>query len=205
MSGCGKTVLTSTVLEHVLDVRLEESTALYFFFDFSDARKQQLGHLLRSLAFQLYSKHIEYRSELDTAYTCYDGGVRQIANDTLLACLTSMLSKPSEVTIILDALDECTERTALLQWIERHVINSRLDIRLLLVSKDETDIRQSLSSIIRLGNAVEIEKNNIASDISTFIHGTINDPYGKLHWRCGEHPTLLNEVETTLRDKSDGM
>jgi hypothetical protein len=51
--GCGKTVLTSTVIE---DLRRSQSpsplqTLLYFYFDFTDSRKQSFKNTLRSLIF----------------------------------------------------------------------------------------------------------------------------------------------------------
>lgn len=50
--GCGKTVLSSAIIEKL---EMDSShTVLYFFFDFSDAEKRSLEGMLRSLINQLY-------------------------------------------------------------------------------------------------------------------------------------------------------
>jgi predicted ATPase len=56
LAGCGKTVLTSTILDHLHDARPDSCVCLDFFFDFREIDKQHLANLLRSLAFQLYSQ-----------------------------------------------------------------------------------------------------------------------------------------------------
>lgn len=51
----GKTVLSSTVVENVLndDNTRERSSVLYFFFDFNDIDKQGCENMIRSLISQL--------------------------------------------------------------------------------------------------------------------------------------------------------
>ncbi|TIA44617.1 hypothetical protein D6C79_06209, partial [Aureobasidium pullulans] len=55
LAGCGKTVLSASIIEDLQQSRLSRSTTLlYFYFDFNDVRKQTLDGLLRSLVWQKY-------------------------------------------------------------------------------------------------------------------------------------------------------
>ena len=52
--GCGKTVLCSTIIEHLRQIKDPSHIVLDFFFDFKDNEKQSLDKLVRSLVVQLY-------------------------------------------------------------------------------------------------------------------------------------------------------
>jgi predicted ATPase len=74
LAGCGKTVLTSTILDHLHDARPGSCVCLDFLFDFRDQDKQHLDNLLRSLAFQLYSQCADTRKDLDSLFNSCDDG-----------------------------------------------------------------------------------------------------------------------------------
>lgn len=74
--GCGKTVLSATIIDHLQ--HLDPSrVVLYFFFDISDIDKQSLDKLLRSLVAQLYSKCENSRKELEKLFLSSESGQRQ--------------------------------------------------------------------------------------------------------------------------------
>jgi predicted AAA+ superfamily ATPase len=53
--GCGKTILSSTVLQNVLESSEEDigQAVVYFYFDFTDPQKQDPELMIRSLISQL--------------------------------------------------------------------------------------------------------------------------------------------------------
>ncbi|KAL3295266.1 ankyrin repeat [Colletotrichum asianum] len=53
LGGCGKTVLSSAILDSLK--QSHNGVILYFFFDFSDSQKRTVGGLIRTLLFQLCS------------------------------------------------------------------------------------------------------------------------------------------------------
>ncbi|KNB15969.1 hypothetical protein FOXG_14283 [Fusarium oxysporum f. sp. lycopersici 4287] len=83
LAGCGKTILSTTILDHLLQI--DTHTTLAFFFDFNDARKQKLEDLLRSLAVQLYYTGNEAARRLDNLFTSHDDGRRQPDTNALSA------------------------------------------------------------------------------------------------------------------------
>jgi hypothetical protein len=62
LAGCGKTILSTTILDHLLQI--DTHTTLTFFFDFNDARKQKLEDLLRSLVFSFITPETKPREDL---------------------------------------------------------------------------------------------------------------------------------------------
>ncbi|EXK77074.1 hypothetical protein FOQG_18203 [Fusarium oxysporum f. sp. raphani 54005] len=116
LAGCGKTIPSTTILDHLLQI--DTYTTLAFFFDFSDPRKQKLEDLLRSLAVQLYHTGNEAARRLDSLFTSHGDGRRQPDTNALSACVDTMIQTAGKVFIIIDALDECAAREELLQWLK---------------------------------------------------------------------------------------
>ncbi|KAJ5531400.1 hypothetical protein N7527_004793 [Penicillium freii] len=141
MPGCGKTVLSAAILDHIKQTKV--SATLNFFFDFTDTRKQKVDDILRSLAFQLYCSQPESQQDLDTLFMSYDNRQRQLDNDSLSICLKGMMRAYKKLFIILDALDECSKRSELLVWMEKF-IPTLLYIQLIATSRPEGEIKRNL-------------------------------------------------------------
>src|SRR5947209_7612016 len=119
--GCGKTILSSTIIED-LEKTLRRQSLLYFYFDFSDTNKQTLESMVRSLTSQLYSKCGGASKEFDSLFSSCEYGRRQPSCESLCKAFLHMTELVKEVWIVLDALDECRTRKGqptkgLLSWI----------------------------------------------------------------------------------------
>lgn len=118
-AGCGKTVLITTILDHLPSS--DTHTTLSFFFDFNDTGKQRLDNLLHSLAAQLYRSGDKAKRSLDDLFASHNAGKEQPDTTSLSACVNTMIEAIGKVYVIIDALDECTERAKLIQWLEPSV------------------------------------------------------------------------------------
>ena len=107
--GCGKTILSSIIIQH-LDSTISPLSTLYFYFDFNNINKQTLGSLVKSLIMQLYWKRPELWELLNTLFISCDEGHRQPTSESLYSLFFRMLELTEEVWIVLDALDECRTR-----------------------------------------------------------------------------------------------
>jgi hypothetical protein len=103
-AGCGKTVLATTVLDHLLSSDIH--TTLSFFFDFNDPGKQRLEDLLRSLAVQLYRSENKATRSLDDLFASHNTGGKQPDTTALSACINTMIGAIGKAYIVIDALDE---------------------------------------------------------------------------------------------------
>ncbi|ORY14383.1 hypothetical protein BCR34DRAFT_560322 [Clohesyomyces aquaticus] len=115
--GCGKTILSSTVLQNILQHCQDDpgKVTAYFFFDFNDLQKQDPEMMVRSLLCQISQQSIKIPASLDALFSSSENGQRQPSTHALLEALRSMLQELPQVYIVLDALDECAQRVELME------------------------------------------------------------------------------------------
>lgn len=201
--GCGKTILSSTILENVLDRAhtKPDSAVLYFYFDFNDAEKQQPEKMIRSLICQLSMYCAD--SILHNLYSSYSNGRRQPSGEVLLNTLHQMMTSLGDIYVILDALDECAERDELLPDLEEVVSWEDTDLHLLITSRRETDIEETLTPLSDRQNRFAIQSARVDADIRTYIHRRLQIDRKLKRWQ--KEPNVQIEIEDTLTRKADGM
>ncbi|KAJ5688691.1 Ankyrin repeat protein [Penicillium macrosclerotiorum] len=205
--GCGKSVLCSTAIEHLNDKEGNGSSGivLAFFFDFTDSSKSSLDQLLRSLLEQLYIRSPTSRPVLELLHRESVETMRHPTTKSLSSTLFAMSRKSTEsIQIVIDALDECKTRTELLVWIQELIKAQETDnIQLLVSSRKEEDIERALSSCLTQDDGISIQGQAVDADIKTYVHGMIRSENGFRRWSA--RPDVLNEIETELMKKADGM
>ncbi|KAL4812423.1 Pfs, NACHT and ankyrin domain protein [Aspergillus spinulosporus] len=168
LAGCGKTVLSATVLDYL--VRENSGLILSFFFDFSDTTKQTLDGMLLSLAFQLYQCGIDSAIHLDTLYHQHHNGNNKPATKALLEIIFKILIVHKKVYIILDALDESKTRDDILLWIKDVVSRPELvHIQLLFTGRPESEFQRCIPSFIGEQNCLPVANQAVNSDIRTWV------------------------------------
>ncbi|KAK4182388.1 ankryin repeat protein, partial [Podospora australis] len=204
LTGCGKTVLTSTILDYLYDARPSSCVCLDFFFDFRDKDKQHLDNLLRLLALQLYLQCADARKDLDTLFTSCDDGRKQPTTVSLSSTVHGMMKHPKKLQIILDALDECVTRAELLNWMKRLVRPDLKHIQLIATSRQEEEIESSLGEWIHKDNRIPIDSDSIKEDIHSYVKARLqsSEDFQK---RWASKPSVLEEVESAIGGKADGM
>ncbi|CAD0093851.1 unnamed protein product, partial [Aureobasidium mustum] len=198
--GCGKTVLSSTIIEHLQkDTTCQE--LFYFYFDFTDFNKQSLDSLLRSLVYQVYRSRPESRQRLEELWAFYDQGDRQASTSSLQNELLAMLSGIDDICIVLDALDESVSRNGVLAWLKMLIKSTHC--RILVTSRREEDIESALQSWTRAEQRLLIPQNEVNKDISVYVKDQIRNGYELERWRS--RPDVQDEIEATLVNRADGI
>ncbi|EWZ78701.1 hypothetical protein FOWG_17079 [Fusarium oxysporum f. sp. lycopersici MN25] len=198
LAGCGKTILSTTILDHLLQI--DTHTTLAFFFDFNDARKQKLEDLLRSLAVQLYYTGNEAARRLDNLFTSHDDGRRQPDTNALSACVDTMIQTAGKVFIIIDALDECTAREELLQWL-KHLASRKA--QLIVTGRPEVEFESAIPRSFGKRNCVQLDKNVINADIRSYVEATLEQKPDFVDKKLS--PSILEEIRDKIGDGADGM
>jgi hypothetical protein len=174
-AGCGKSVLSSTIIQYTF--RHRRSNPLigiaFFYFTFNDESKQDTSAMLRALVLQLAGQLKDQDAPVAPLYQSYRGSTPP--DQALLDCLHQLVRKFDDVYLVVDALDESprhTHREDLLQALEdiRHWSESGL--HLLVTSRDEQDIREHLDP--PAGQVVLMKNDSIDSDITSFISGHLD-------------------------------
>ncbi|KAJ5504613.1 NACHT nucleoside triphosphatase [Penicillium fimorum] len=134
LAGCGKSVLSTTVLDHLANGN--DGLILSFFFDFNDVAKQTLEGMLRSLAFQLFRGGVDSANHLDALFQAHRSGSDQPRTKELWSIVFKMLEAHKKVYVVLDALDESKTRDAVLEWIRDMVSRPDLELDKKAVNSD---------------------------------------------------------------------
>ncbi|KAI2603684.1 ankyrin repeat-containing domain protein [Hypoxylon sp. NC1633] len=198
--GCGKTILSSTVVEDLRNTHPDNY--LYFYFDFKDNEKQHLHNAIRSLVSQLYYQRKDVRKYLDSLHSSCGDGSRQPSLESLCTTFQNMVEQSDEVWIILDALDECTTRKELLSWI-RTLRNLQMNIHFLVTSRPEQDITATIESFPCIQGIIHIQSDLIKEDIRRYVNARVQVDEGLKRWQS--RPDVQSEIEAALMEKADGM
>ncbi|KAI6350943.1 hypothetical protein MCOR25_010262 [Pyricularia grisea] len=115
LSGCGKTVLESSIITRLKSEVDIPRTTLYFFFGFDDKGKKTVDQLVLSFLFQLYDQVNCSRDVLDSALKSSEHG--ELSTEQLSTILKNMMQASKQtIYVVLDALDECSPRTNIITY-----------------------------------------------------------------------------------------
>jgi hypothetical protein len=203
--GCGKTILSATIMEHLRQTAAVEPSlvTLEFFFDFSDTDKQSLNKLVRSLIAQLYSACPDSRAELDGVFSSHKEGNRQPTEKSIFGTFSRMLNHVRKVQIAIDALDECETRKDLLLWIESLINVRHPGLYLFVTSRKEEEIESKLQHLISDKDIVPIPEDLVNSDIRAYVYQRLRHDRGFERW--SSHPNVQSKIESELMQKANGM
>ncbi|KAG7423376.1 Ankyrin repeat and KH domain-containing protein 1 [Fusarium oxysporum f. sp. raphani] len=202
MPGCGKTVLGTTILDHLMNI--DDHITLDFFFDFSDTTKQTVDGMLRSLVFQLYKLGIDSSKELDGLFQSHRDGRDQPATKTLLGCLRTMMRVPRKICLVLDGLDESTTRVELLKWMKDVLSAPELDhVRLIATGRPEAEFQRGIPPLIGKGNCLLLDKDAINADIRSYVMARLERSPEFARWASS--PSVLEQIRNKIGSKPDGM
>ena len=192
---------SSTIVQDVmLHCQSDQTVAImYFYFDFSDTEKQRYENFIRSLVVQLSKQSMNTPEVLSTIYSRCQEGQQQPTTDDLVLTLQHMLRDFHEIFIILDALDECTEREELLGLVEK-IVDWKLEkLHVLATSRRENDIEETLTPLIT--GQICIQSALVNADICVHIRERLQNDR-----KLRKLPKDVRiEIEKTLIDGANGM
>ncbi len=181
----------------------------FFYCDFREDQKKDLRGLLSSLLAQLCRQSDAYYDILSKFYSEHANGSRYPGNDALAECLKDLLklSGQAPVYLIVDALDECPNTSAIpspranvLNLIEELIKSKIPDLRVCVTSRPEMDILDVLDTLASHTLSLHDENGQI-NDIEEYIKSVINtDPKNK-RWKAEDKKLVID----VLTRKADGM
>ncbi|KAA6409051.1 MAG: vegetative incompatibility het-e-1 [Lasallia pustulata] len=204
-AGCGKTVLSSTIIDAVLQEPQSKSeiAVAYFYFDFNDVEKQKSDKMIRSLITQLSRQSKKKLNKLEALFASCNNGGRQPDVEGLLTVLKEVVEGFDETYIVLDALDECSDREELLECIEEIQGWKLRQFHMLVTSRWLIDIKESLEPLTEPRGRICIQSALVNADIRTYVHEKLQNDRCLKRW--SSKPEVQEEIETALMQKADGM
>jgi NACHT domain len=203
--GCGKTILTSTIIENIVQhCHFGHNLAVvYFYFDFNDIEKRRHEKMICSLIVQLSVQSTSTSRALESLFSSCMNGERQPTTSALLETLRQMVQAFDEAFVIIDALDECEERQELLEDIEIFAKWKTERLHILATSRREKDIEERIEYLIHDEGRVCIQNTLVNDDIRAYTHERLQTDWDLRRWR--NKPEVQQEIEKTLMNKADGM
>ena len=180
-----------------------------FYYDFREDEKKGLRGLLSSVLVQLSNQSNSYYDVLSAFYSTHRDGAQIPSDDELVRFLKGLLSLPGQVSVylVVDALDECSNTSALssprkeVLKILDDLINARLpNLHICLTSRPETDIKPVLEPLSFRSVSLHDESGQ-KEDIANYIKSVVNTNSDMRRWKL-EHKQLVIDV---LTKRADGM
>ncbi|PVH93685.1 hypothetical protein DM02DRAFT_661734 [Periconia macrospinosa] len=209
--GCGKTMLSTYLIEHLtLGHAPSVKPRVFYFFCDDKVRYQRDGNaILRGILYQILQqhrkliKHVKNRFDIDgpslanSFPALWELFLKVVADSTL-----------GPIEIILDAVDECETKTrnSLLNALAQ-LIKGRGDaygqsdnyIKFLITSRPSFRSSHSFGELMRHRICIERNQSNISGDVKLVIRSKVHEIAERFH--CDE--ATKNYLEEALYSKSD--
>jgi hypothetical protein len=201
---------SSSIIEDIIAMEKAGLTSLAFFYcDFREDRKKDLRGLLSSLLVQLCYQSDSYCDILLKFYSEHAMGARYPSDDELARCLTDLLKLPGHppVYVIVDALDECPNRSAVrspraevLNLIQELIKSQSPNLHICVTSRPETDIKDVLDNLTFPSVSLHDEDGQ-KRDIEDYIRSVIQTHPNSRRWKEDDQRLVID----VLTEKVDGM
>ena len=126
-------------------------------------------------------------------------GKQQPGSDDLVKTLISLFKDSHRTYLIVDALDECSERKGLLRTIRRIVQTHSGHVNVLVTSREERDIWEGMEGVIL--DSVNLECGGLDADIERHIHKCLESD---TDWR-NDPAHVKEEIQDALVKGAHGM
>ena len=204
-AGCGKTILSSTIIADRFDScdGSDGSYLAYFFFDFNDYRKQQSSLMITSIIEQLYKQSHNIRVDLESLFSSHRDGQQAVDPAILLVILQAAVRNSTHTYIVLDALDECPHISDLLSFIDTIIGWGLPALHVLCTSRWLAKVEEGMQDITTAYCRVRLDNDAVDADISDYITYTVRNDSKLERWRG--QIKVQEDIRVSLTRKANGM
>jgi hypothetical protein len=192
---------SSTVIEQLVRYceQIPRTAIAYFYFNFNDTEKRDIGYLVRSLITQLSAQCESTPAILLNLYQSHKNGRMPVDDHVLIATLRSLVLTFHNAYIVFDALDERSDCEEILQFI--HTIED-WDIErlhLAVTSRQLPEIEESLSGLVT--EKVCLHDSELNEDIVIYVADKLQNDKTLAKWP----PEIRLQIQNKLLDEEGGM
>ncbi|MCJ1271985.1 hypothetical protein MMC22_011891, partial [Lobaria immixta] len=207
--GVGKTKLVSTVIDDLLEAFKQfpnDEAFAYFYCDRNQSDRQDPTLILSSFVRQLSTFRDSgvlpqptvqmYDQKQQTAFA--SGTLKSKESHAVLAELFQIYP---QITLVVDALDECNRETRLgfIDVLDKLIAESSKPVKILISSRRDRDLEHRFED----GPNVQIKAIDNRDDIAIFVNHEITT--SEKFWRVDLSSELKELICDTLVDRSEGM
>jgi hypothetical protein len=168
--GAGKTMIAAIAIEYLQQkVQQDDIGLAYLFCNYKSQAVQTTSSLLAALLKQLVQNRPDLSNEIQSMYKSHSTKGTKPSVDDILGLLKSICSKYPAVFIIVDALDEISDRGIAKNLVDKiYELQAGKDVQLLCTSRHLPDLTQKFGSSLMLEVKAEEE------DVRQYISGQIS-------------------------------
>jgi hypothetical protein len=191
--GAGKTILCSTIIDHMSQYCEGDSAnrVVYFYFDFANNKKQTVANLLKSVIYQLIASE---RVIPDSAASLHSrcNGLQEPNLDELVEVVLAEVSQIGRTFLMVDALDECPkeERRVFFETFVKRSLPSNLNV--LIASRKEPDIEAALGQ--SFSRTICIQNTVIDADVRVHVGKAIARDARLMKWKAAIRDEILDAI-----------
>lgn len=178
------------------------STVAFYYFSFNDSEKQKVCNILRSLIAQLAAQNDRLLVNVEALHDYYPQGGPPV--DALKITLRSALELQGEVSLLVDALDECPSdggvRQEFCATLAEFSSWGLSNLHILATSRREPDIEEALSQISAM-TAISIQNQVVDTDVGLHVRSQLASETKLKKWPYH----IKDEIEVTLVAGANGM
>lgn len=208
--GCGKSSLVSRVIEwHLERLSFDHLTQVaYFYCSRTKGEAQDPGTtpetVMSSIASQLLwspdgSGIAERVSNLYKSWRNERPDEARLSLEESSNIVAELVNSWSQTTIIIDALDECSQPYPLLRTLKRVIGSSAGRVKLFVSSRMNVDVADVLVDVSR----VEIQVQDTSADVYKYVWKELKE--GDRRLLKGREPELEDRMIATLNSRAQGM
>ncbi|KAI5838326.1 ankyrin repeat-containing domain protein [Morchella snyderi] len=217
-AGYGKTTLVSYIIDQLQAETYNENILTYFYCNYKEDSRRRPETVLRTLVKQFCLKDLRVGGPnfvplpVSSIYVKRElaghasGGLRCQESTDLIINLSKMYH---QVTIVVDALDECYHETRRELFLSlKSIVESGSNVKVFLASRFEQDIALMFEGY----KCHYIQASDNTKDINNYIDLQLNIRCNRRN--CGTEELLLDgevdealkeEISRTLKEKANGM
>lgn len=202
IAGCGKTILSSTIIDHLQDdcCNNPRKVLMYFYFDFDDTKRQSPEDMLRGVISQFISQNDRLHPSVDSLFASKGG--HQPTFQELLQVLQELSRGCDEAFLILDALDECGNKQRLWEILREIDGWDTGRLHLLITSRQDHEAEMQFKRLL-FGTKVVVQGTSVDIDIRSYVQERLQSDSRLKRWQ--RRPDLVDEITETMAAHAGGM
>ncbi|MCJ1469647.1 hypothetical protein MMC07_008283 [Pseudocyphellaria aurata] len=195
--GAGKTMIAAIAVDHLLNVVSSGAAGVAYVYCDYKVQDQNAAVLLAAILKQLLQVRPSIVEPVDRLHKQHANRGTKPSLEEIFVALQSVVVKYSSVYVVVDALDECSNRdgTRGLFLAKLQDLQSKTHLRLMATSRFIPDIEHDFSTALKL----EIRASDV--DVKRFVAGQIH----RLPPRIKHDIELQEMVQEKIMQAVDGM
>jgi hypothetical protein len=176
-----------------------KTAVAYFYFDFNDTGKRDIGNVVRSLIIQLSTQCYSVPTPLLELYQNHGNGTRTVEDTTLITTLRSLVLIFHNVYLVFDALDESSDCDEVLKFIHQIQEWELSRLHLTVTSRQLPEIEESLADLVT--DKICLHESELNEDIFLYVTDKLENDKIFAKWPSD----IRLQIQMKLLSEEDGM